>query len=514
MSVGKRQFLLNLYAFLLLFFVSLYRQISLRLWPGDPVRTYILYGCYLFLCIAWAISIWLRVTQRTMRIFLLAEDAIILFAMTIRFVQDTFLYENVLLMRITGLWVSGTTLPALAMGFFATLGIGQRDDYRIPWRWFLILIPVVILCLLNLTDELHHFVCYIVPEEPQPNLIFHPGVGFVLIYLMGFVLLGWQIVIIYKKNRILSDRPVLRWLVPMFEPMLILLASFSFIMVSTGLIPQLEGVEVLEFYARIYYIEILSWEFYIYLGLVPVNTGYQEIFDHSTVSMKLLPAGSTVSPAPPGKEIHTYPLDDQIFIWEKDVSKIQQVISELSQRAESLQQESVLLSAELRTRNEEAATAAKNVIYNELTDLVKRQLDMMKKLSGPASGKDQRRRLQELLLLGTYVKRRCNLSLIQKEYGSVPEEDFRLSFQDMLSALSLIGVPTEFDWQTGLQLDCEEAIDAFEWFEEILEMEQYAFTKVSILAREGALILRLIGTDVDERILEGTAAAGPRLEGR
>ena len=145
---------------------------------------------------------------------------------------------------------------------------------------------------------------------------------------------------------------------------------------------------------------------------------------------------------------------------------------------------------------------------------VKRQLDMMKKLSGPASGKDQRRRLQELLLLGTYVKRRCNLSLIQKEYGSVPEEDFRLSFQDMLSALSLIGVPTEFDWQTGLQLDCEEAIDAFEWFEEILEMEQYAFTKVSILAREGALILRLIGTDVDERILEGTAAAGPRLEGR
>ena len=72
MDARKRMLTYHLEAFLLLFFVSLYRQISLKHMPADPLRTYILFGCYVLLLGLWAYSICRRVTQRSMRAFLIA----------------------------------------------------------------------------------------------------------------------------------------------------------------------------------------------------------------------------------------------------------------------------------------------------------------------------------------------------------------------------------------------------------------------------------------------------------
>lgn len=64
MTANKKQIQLNIAAFLLLFIVSLYRQISLQILPDDPFRTYILFACYVFLIGAWMVSIYMRVTRR------------------------------------------------------------------------------------------------------------------------------------------------------------------------------------------------------------------------------------------------------------------------------------------------------------------------------------------------------------------------------------------------------------------------------------------------------------------
>lgn len=137
MTTRKTQIQINIAAFLLLFTVSLYRQISLRLLPDDPFRTYILYACYLILIGCWIVSIMTRITQKNIRFFLTLEAAIILIALTIRFLQDTFWYENIRLMRISGLCIGATVLPAITCGTFAVLGIGSFDGFRIPKKWFL-----------------------------------------------------------------------------------------------------------------------------------------------------------------------------------------------------------------------------------------------------------------------------------------------------------------------------------------------------------------------------------------
>ena len=219
MTEHQKQIRINIAAFLLLFFVSLYRQISLRYLPDDPFRTYALYACYVFLISVWAVSIHARVTQKGMRNFLLLESVFMLLGLTIRFLQDTFWQEDVLLMRVSGLYIAATLLPTLLLGLYATLGTGQADSYRIPKKWYGLLIPVAIIVLLIVTDEYHHLVFYILPGEKQPNLSFHPYIGTFLMAGCGIALMVARVLLIYKRNRFTNQGKPLKWLISLVEPL-------------------------------------------------------------------------------------------------------------------------------------------------------------------------------------------------------------------------------------------------------------------------------------------------------
>ena len=464
MSERKKQIRYNIAAFLLLFSVSFYRQLSLRFLPEDPARTWILYACYVFLLGGWAVSIWLRAAQRSMRVFLVLSAAVMLAGLTIRFLQDTFWQENIMLMRVSGFYVAATILPAALLGLYASLGIGQPDDYRIPWEWFLLILPVVVMTWLTVTDEERHFICYILPEEPQPNLNFHPNTGAFLMLAGGMILIVIRIFVIFRRNRTVKMNRLLKTLIPFFEPIMIFLMIFPFFAVSMRLIPSLAGKEVIEFYAKVYYAEILTWELYIWLGLVPVNIEYRECFEHAAAGMQIIcddgsvllsetarpvsseergllkDMGSFVTAE--GLEMHAHRFRDGLFLWNTDVSGLRSTIEALNQTAETLEQEGLLLTAEIRTKNQEARLSAKNRIYSGLTSEVKRQLQMMKALTEEQPSADDRR-LAKLVLLGTYVKRRCNLRLIQRETGEIHPEDLLLSLKDMQRAMALTGIRSE-----------------------------------------------------------------------
>lgn len=512
----KKQIRINIAAFLLLFFVSLYRQISLRYFPDDPFRTYVLYACYVFLIAVWAVSIHARVTQKGMRNFLLLEAAFMLFGLTTRFLQDTFWQENILLTRVSGLYIAATLLPMLLFGLYATLGTGQADSYRIPKKWYGLLIPVVIMVLLIVTDEYHHLVFYIIPSEKQPNLNFHPYIGTFLMAGCGIALMVARVLLIYRKNRFANQGKPLKWLISLIEPLLILVFTFDYFAFSLQIIPALEGKEVIELYAGMYYIEALTWEFYIYMGLVPVNTQYREIFENAAVGMQIIGNdGNRLSSCAaidvsdkqiqelenkeyiviePGKELHAHKFSNGVLLWNKDVSGLQRTIDDLNQSAETLAQDGALLDEEFKTKNQEASLLSKNQIYDELTKEVQGQLRLMKEITKKRSLKDHGdKRLRELVLLGTYVKRRCNLRLIQKETGAIHADDLRSSLEDMKSAMGLIGVRTEFDWNPAVPFSSGFSIYLFDVLEYLLEYERFNVKEFIVTATQRQVQLSVLG---------------------
>ncbi len=510
MTERRKQIRYNIAAFLLLFFVSLYRQLSLRFLPNDPFRTYILYACYVFLIGVWAASIPARVTQRNMRIFMLMQAGIILFGATVRFLQDTFWTDNIYLTRISGLWLSASLLPLLLCGLYASLGIGQADSYSIPRKWYLLVIPTLAMVLLNVTDEHHHFMFFLVGNEPQPNLEFYPNIGTYLMAALAFVIITVRILNIYKKNRLLSNHKVRRVLVPLAEPIFIIFASFTYFVGTLQLIPALKGIEVLELYAKLYYSEIITWEFFVYMGLIPTNMDYQEIFEHATVSMQIVKKdGSRIlsKNAEPvsqstieelekkghvhtadGKELYNHDFLDGKLLWSKDLSRLQSTIADLDRSADVLSEEGALLSEELKTRKQETALQSKRQIYDSLTDEVKQQLRMMNELTKKCiSSSDSDHLLKYLYLLGTYVKRRCNLRLIQRETGDISTEDLYLSFRDMISALNMLGIRAQLNWQQISELPADLSIFLFDTLEQLIEHERFKLSTITVAVDNGQM---------------------------
>lgn len=501
MSIRKRQVRINAAAFLILCFVSLYRQLSLRFMPDDSLRTYILYACYVFLITLWSYSIINRVTQKNMRFYMLCEAGIMFFGLTVRFLQDTFWCRNIPLVRASGLWLAATITPMLLLGLYASFGIGEINQYHIERRWFWLLIPVTFTIFLIVTDEQRHFVFFLDPSEPQPNLMFHPYYGTFLLTAFGVFLMVIRVILIYKRNKGIQESGLLRFFIPCIEPILMVIFSFPYFMTSLNLIPAFANVELIELFAKIYYMEVLTWEFDIYMGLVPVNTEYQSIFEKSTVGMQLIGSDSRlashnaahVSPElleelkkkkyvslEEGLELHLHELSDGYFLWNKDISLMTKTIDELEAIAEQLDQEGVLLREELRTKNEEAGLFAKNRIYDTLSGEVAGQLRNMKDIiAGRDRGAGQEKNLRMLHLLGTYVKRRCNLRLIEQEEGSIDSEDLIISLENMMQALNIANIRTAFDWNAA-EFSSDFSIFVFDSLEKILEYEEYLIDEIRV----------------------------------
>ena len=223
----------------LLFAVSAYRQLSMRYLPEDALRSYLVWVVYMLLLFGWQYTISTKITQKTMRSHLTAQNIVSILYLTVRFVQDAFLYVNIPWMRFTGYFINIAAIFIPLFGLYVAFYLGKADDYRISEKWYLLLIPACLLSVLALTNDLHHFFYYIMPEEfPYATTA----------YVVRF--------------------------------------------------------ELVEYSAGLIFILVLCWQIYILVGLIPVNTQYEEVFRRSTVAMQiLLPSGETIAASENAAEI-------------------------------------------------------------------------------------------------------------------------------------------------------------------------------------------------------------------
>ena len=527
MSIRMKQVRIILCAMLLLIAVSAYRVWSLHNLPQDPFRTYILYACYVFLFFLWGISIHNRVTQKSMRVWLYLEAGVMLFGLTLRFLQDTFWYWDILLVRVSGLYIAATILLFLLFGMYASLGIGQSDRYFMDYKWFGFLIPVLAATYLIVTDEERHFVFFIDPSEPQPNLAFHPGRGLFLFFAIGYVMMVLRVLIIYRRNRSIRGKGSMRIVIPLFEPIVMVVFTLPYFLFSLGIVPWLEGKEILELYAKIYSVEILTWEFYVFMGLVPVNMDYRSILENATVGMQILSGSEEIrsksaAPVSPetikeleekgfialddGKELHMQPLSDGRFLWYTDTSLLRKTIEELENSVEQLSQKGFLLEEELRTKNSSERIKAQNRIYDELTGEVTGQLQQMKEMIHAANSEEEHEdTLRRLCMLGTYVKRRCNLRLIHLETGTIAQEDIKISLEDMVRAMKNMGIRACVHWDPSDAFSADFSLLVLDTLEGILEYEGFTLKEAIIETVPGgvAFEIRRTGNDLKKAAYQG-----------
>ena len=480
----------------LLFAVSAYRQLSMQHWPEDFLRPYLVWAVYMLLLFGWQHTISTKITQKAMRSHLTAQNIVSMLYLTVRFVQDAFLYVNIPWMRFTGYFINIAAIFIPLFGLYGAFYLGKADDYRISEKWYLLLIPACLLSVLALTNDLHHFFYYIMPEESQPNLYFHPYIGTYIVYIWGLSIISYQVYVIYRRNGTAKSDPFYRKLVPFYEPILLLLFSIPY--AATAYVVRFELVE---YSAGLIFILVLCWQIYILVGLIPVNAQYEEVFRRSTVAMQILsPSGETIAASENAAEItpamlealkqnqhfsvtedvimHLHQIPGGYMVWQTDLSQINRALRELQRLNAELEEKRDLLAQEIRIQSDEASIQARNDIYDSLSSEVSGQLTLLTELLSKESLSEND--WNRICLIGTYIKRFCNLRLTYQEQQTIPMGDLVISLQDMAKCMKNLGIMTSLDFCPTLNLEPELILLIMKTLEGILEKADFRLSSVVI----------------------------------
>lgn len=495
MSERKKSIIWLFVAAGLLFAVSGYRQLSMRYWPEDFLRPYLVWAVYMLLLLRWQYTITTKITQKAMHCHLTAQNIVSILYLTVRFIQDAFLYVNIPWMRFTGYFINIAAIFIPLFGLYGSFYLGKADDCRISKKWYLLLIPACLLSVLALTNDLHHFFYYIMPEESQPNLYFHPYIGTYIVYIWGLSIISYQVYFIYQRNGTTKSNPLYRKLIPFYEPILLFLFSIPY--AATAYVVRFELVE---YSAGLIFILALCWELYILVGLIPVNTQYEDVFRRSTVAMQILSSdGERIAVSENAAEItpamlealkqnqhfsvtedvimHLHQIPGGCMIWQTDLSQINHAFRELQRLNAELEEEQDLLAQEIRIQSDETSIQARNDIYDSLSSEVSGQLTLLTELLSESFSTDDWNRI---CLIGTYIKRFCNLRLTYQEQQTIPMGDLAISLQDIAKCMKNLGIRTSLDFCPTSNLEPELILLIMKALEEILEEADFRLTSVAI----------------------------------
>lgn len=520
MSERKKSVVRLFLAAALLFAVSAYRQLSMRYLPEDSLRPYLVWAVYMLLLFSWQHTITTKITQKAMRSHLTAQNIVSILYLTVRFIQDAFLYVHIPWMRFTGYFINIAAIFIPLFGLYGAFYLGKADDYRISKKWYLLLIPACLLSVLALTNDLHHFFYYIMPEESQPNLYFHPYIGTYIVYIWGLSIIGYQVYVIYRRNGTAKSDPFYRKLVPFYEPILLFLFSIPY--AATAYVVRFELVE---YSAGLIFILVLCWELYILVGLIPVNAQYEEVFRRSTVAMQILSSsGETITASENAAEItpamlealkqnqhfsvtedvimHLHQIPGRYMVWQTDLSQINHALRELQRLNAELEEKQDLLAQEIRIQSDETSIQARNDIYDSLSSEVAGQLTLLTELlSKETIAADDWNRI---CLIGTYIKRFCNLRLTYQEQQTIPLGDLAISLQDMAKCMKNLEIRTSLDFCPTSNLAPELILLIMKTLETILEDADFRLTSMAIRISD-TVCFEITGTDHEfiPRFLEG-----------
>ena len=490
MNANQKIVLYNLLGLLFLCIVSAYRQFSLRFLPADRFRELIVLAAYLILLGVWCFAIHSRITQKSMRIFLYAEIAVMTGWVTLRYFQDAVFYKNMHLMRQTGFLIVVPMVLIPTFGLYSAFCLGRSEDYRIPHRLYYLLIPDLVLTLLMITNSYHHIMVRTRKNEPE-NLSFHANYGVSVIIVWAVSLILVRLIIVYRKSRSIRARR-LHKLLPFLIGGLMPVIVIPYLINSFAPIPEL-----IEMTVKLFFVEAMTWESCILLGMVPVNTQYRKVFESSTVGMQIFSEEGNLLAAsghactlsqtglqrlreshalliPPGTELHLHKLHNGFLVYQQDVSALHAVIADLQKTAQELEKESDLLSEELKTRSEEARIEAQNHIYDSITNEVGSQLVRIRSLTESAMQDESSTAFPQIIFLGTYIKRRCNLRLTEQETGTIPAADLELSVRDLLSCFRMLGTDADAAWMQTADCSPELSLCVFDLLEHCAEAADFA----------------------------------------
>ena len=487
MSKATKKSLLCALAALALIALAMWLRYASRHIFHSPAVSHLRSGLYVFLFSVWCYSLWIRIVQTQARRYLLAISVLMVLWILLRSIKYSI--ENTDAERWLWYFYYFPMLFIPMLSVFVSRSLGKGEDFRLP-RWTKILyLPTLLLLLLVLTNDLHQQV-FSFPSGVLSDREYRYEGGY--FFVMGWEALcaGFAFLSMAKNCRIPRSRRI-RWL-----PLVPLALSLAY---ACAYVEKVYWVWVLAGDMTVSQCLIFAsiLECCIQCGLIQSNLGYDELFEATSLPVQITDqafCSQYVSVAmrgalPPNElrqmRVDTIHLGDDTLLkrhrlrsgwvfWKEDISALNQIRKELELTRDELRDTGDVLAAENAQRARWLKLTEENRLYDMMEAQTARQIAMLRDLLAELQRTEDSDRairlLGQIIIIGTYIKRRSNLIFVGVQRGAISVQELRLCLNESSENISVYGADCKTIVKGEGQLTVEQATQIYDLFEAVVEM--------------------------------------------
>ena len=488
MSKAAKKSILYALGVLALIALAMWLRYASRHIFHSPAVSHLRSGIYVFLFSVWCYFLWIRIVQTQARRYLLAISVLMVLWILLRSIKYSI--ENTDVERWLWYFYYFPMLFIPMLSVFVSRSLGKGEDFRLP-RWTkLLYVPTLLLLLLVLTNDLHQQV-FSFPSGVLSDREYRYEGGY--FFVMGWEALcaGFAFLSMAKNCRIPRSRRI-RWL-----PLVPLALSLAY---ACAYVKKVYWVWVLAGDMTVSQCLIFAsiLECCIQCGLIQSNLGYDELFEATSLPVQITDqafCSQYVSVAmrgalPPNElrqmRVDTIHLGDDTLLkrhrlrsgwvfWKEDISALNQIRKELELTRDELRDTGDVLAAENAQRARWLKLTEENRLYDMMEAQTARQIAMLRDLLAELQKTEDpdraRHLLGQVIIIGTYVKRRSNLIFVGVQRGAISVQELRLCLNESSENISGSGADCKTIVKGEGQLTVEQATQVYDLFEAVVETE-------------------------------------------
>ena len=461
---------------------------------------------YIGLYFVWGISIKKRVLQAQVQRYLTAIVGMMIFWFIVRTMKYFFVADIDAKRQLWHLYYFPMLfIPMLSV--FVSRSLGKGEDFRLP-RWTKILyVPTLLLLLLVLTNDLHQQV-FSFPSGVLSDRAYRYEGGYFLVLGWEALCAGFALLSMVKNCRIPRSRRI-RWL-----PLVPLALSLAY---AYAYAKKVHWVWVLAGDMTVSQCLIFAsiLECCIQCGLIQSNLGYDELFEATSLPVQITDhafcsqyVSVAMQGALPQSELRqmqqdTVHLGDDTLLkrhklrrgwvfWKEDISALNQVQQELELTRDELRDTGDVLAAENAQRARWLKLTEENRLYDMMEAQTARQIAMLRDLLAELQKTEDpdraRHLLGQVIIIGTYIKRRSNLIFVGEQRGAISVQELLLCLNESSENISVYGADCKAIVKGEDQLTVEQATQVYDLFEAVVETELESLRALLISVEIGAQV--------------------------
>ena len=488
MSKTTKRSLLYALGLLVLIAFAMWLRYASRHYFHSPAVNYLRSAIYLFLFSVWCYSLWARIVQVQVRHYMLAISALMVLWILLRSIK--FSIDNTDVERLLWYFYYFPMLFIPMLSVFVSQSLGKGEDFRLP-RWIkLLYFPTLLLLLLVLTNDLHQQV-FSFPSGVLSDREYRYESGHFFVLAWEALCAGFAFLSMVKNCRIPRSRRI-RWL-----PLVPLALSLAY---AYAYVKKVHWVWVLAGDITVSQCLIFAsiLECCIQCGLIQSNLGYDELFEATSLPVQITDSAFcpqyvsvAMQGALPQSKLRQMQQDtahlgvDTLLkrhklrrgwvFWKEDISALNQIRKELELTRNELRDTGDVLAAENAQRARWLKLTEENRLYDMMEAQTARQIAMLRDLLAELQKTEDSGRARHLLgqviIIGTYIKRRSNLIFVGVQRGAISAQELRLCLNESSENISVYGADCKAIVKGEGQLTVEQATQVYDLFEAVVETE-------------------------------------------